>query len=314
MNRIHPLIPDSFRIEKNTHTMTLTWNVICDEPQTPQSIRNMPGVPVYGNSCPLATWLKAASIEWKPIDAWNWQATVQYTNNLNATSSSAGVGGTSKPWNEPPVVRYTPGVEMVVEEKYWYANGKQAPILNPAGDPYDNPPQVPRYFTTIEITWNARRFSNNNVNEFKGTINGKPVTIDARQYPDGVLLLSEITPNKMNDGENTYVSITAQIVHKSYGHNYCPLLIGFRAKEKASDTEAKPLYITPAGKYAFTESGNKAITEPALLKRDGTLLYDGPRPGLDGFYGNYQYLTAKSWSGLAIPTIQGTKERRNGLW
>ena len=200
MNRIHPLIPDSLRIEKNTHTMTLTWNVICDEPQTLQSIRDMPGVPAYGNICPIATWLKAASVEWKPIDAWNWQATVQYTNNLNATSSSAGVGGTVKPWEEPPVIRYTPGVEMVVEEKYYKADGTQAPILNPAGDPFDNPPQVPRYFTTIEITWNARRFNNNDVKEFKGTINEKPVTIDAQQYPAKLLLLSELTPNPVNDG------------------------------------------------------------------------------------------------------------------
>ena len=314
MNRIHPLIPDSLRIEKNTQTMTLTWNVICDEPQTLQSIRDMPGVPAYGNICPIATWLKAASVDWKPIDAWNWQATVQYTNTLNTTTNSAGVGGTIKPWEEPPVIRYTPGVEMVVEEKYYKADGTQAPILNPAGDPFDNPPQVARYFTTIEITWNARRFNNNDVKEFKGTINEKPVTIDAQQYPAKLLLLSELTPNPVNDGTYSYVSITAQIVYKSWGHNFCPLLMGFRAKEKASDAVAKQIYITPQGKYAFTESGNKEITEPALLKLDGTLLYDGPKPGADGNFGDYPYLTAKSWSGLAIPSMRGTKERRNGLW
>lgn len=314
MNRIHPLIPDSLRIEKNTHTMTLTWNVICDEPQTLQSIRNVPGVPSYGNSCPIATWLRVASVEWKPIDAWNWRATVQYTNSLNATSSSAGVGGTSKPWNEPPVIRYTPGSEMIVCERYWYADGLQAPILNPAGDPYDNPPQIPRYFTTIEITWNARRFSSNNIGEFKGTLNGKPVTIDGQPYPNGTLLLSELATNPMNDGEYSYVSITAQIIYKSYGHNYNPMFMGFRAREFAGDAVAKPIYITPDGKYSFNPSGNQAITEPALLQRNGMLLYAGPTPGAQALFGDYQYLRAKSWSGLAIPTIEGTRERKNGLW
>lgn len=306
MTRIHPLIPDSFRVERQSNTLSVTWNVICDEPQTVKSVQALDGAPAYGSVCPIADWLRAVALDWKPVDAYTWQCTVQYSNTYGEDVS----GGVSNPWNEAPSIRYVPGAEMVVEEKYWYADGRQKAILNPAGDPYDNPPQVPRYFTTIEITWNARRFDDRDVDEFKGTLNGNPVTIDRRGYPAGTLLLSELTPNPTNDGKRSYVSITAQIIYKSYGHNFRPLFLGWKARESAGG-DPKPVYITPKGKYVLApEGGSKAITTPVLLDAYGKLLGKDAEP----MYGNYQYLTAKSWSALQIPGIRGVKPKRNGLW
>lgn len=314
MNRIHPLIPDSFRVERSAHTLTVTWNVLCDEPQTPRSVSELPGVPKYGSACPVADWLYAVSLDWKPIDAFSWQCTVSYSNALD--ESSAGSGDRA-PWNEPPSIRYTPGSEMIVEERFYKKseNGKESrePILNPAGDPYDNPPQVPRYYTTIEISWNARRFNDRDIDEYKGTLNYNPVTIDGHAYPSGVLLLAELVPNPVNDGRRSYVTISAQIVHKPYGHNFQPMFLGFRAVDP-EDGETKPLYIDSKGKYTFTAAGNKAITSPALLKADGTTVGDGPDPKAEAQYGDYQYLRAKSWTALQIPAMRATKTGGNGLW
>ncbi|MDD3886650.1 MAG: hypothetical protein PHI35_07255 [Victivallaceae bacterium] len=303
--RCHYLKPEAVTVESGRTALTLEWNVFCDVPQSVGTVRRLSGVPVLGDVCPVASNLYASRITVKPFDAKAWRFSVEYDTG-NVYESVRNIAAERRPWNAAPTVEYQRAEERVVCEKYLCSSGgavSERPILNPAGDPYNTPPEVVRAYYTIIIKWAVRSFLGEVVNDLEGTVNAGGVVIDEYSYAPRELQLLTLTPTKVKTDDGVeYYELAAEICFKYWGHDYKPLAMGFNAFDETGKKRA--VLIDSGGKYNFT-SGTR-ITDPVLLGSDGKLLTSdaAQMPAMEGFFQTFEYLPSADWSSLKIPAIK----------
>lgn len=307
------LIPDSHEVDKNVSSMSLPFLIRSDRILSQEEVKRQEGVPVIGSKCPLLPSLCAHRLAFNAYDGYTWKCVVQYSSeSITGDYSYQGTG--SKPWNRPPVISYEDDCEMVVQEKCYADDDQEGgeptmAILNPAGDPYDNPPQVPRRFKHINIRWNVRSFKDSQISSFLDTINSNPVTIDGVPRAARTLYLETLLPQPMlTDDGVEYVEMTARITYKPWGFNFRPLEMGYNAVDPSTG-KTRPVYVDQQGKFVFEPEGNTRITEPVLLNENGRLLVNSANEARQAtpVYGNKRYLKMTDWKGLAVPSVRGVK-------
>lgn len=313
MNLIKCLKPKSYKVGDGI-SASLTWVVRTDADHDPASVRKVDGFPAPGDKCPFDSRIEARSISVEMVDCRTFLASVEYSS-AGAGSNTPNYG--NKPWNKPPKISYSTEKRMEVVELGYAGDESSKPdarITNSAGDPYDTPPQLPVNCRRIRIEWNARSFDESKFAYFWGTINRDNIVIDGKTYAKKQLLLEDILPQPVTDDDGTnYVSVSADILYHPKGHNFKPLELGWKARDRA-DGKIKKVYIDSSGTFVFdpgTDGKTKLITEPVLLNQTGYLIAStqDAMNKAKAVYGDHRYLALATWRSLAIPSIRGVRRK-----
>lgn len=309
---IKALIPKSFTFSGTSTSVTVPYHIRTNENTNPESVRGLAGFPKYGSACPFAPGLTCESVSIETVNGRFFIAEATFTNE---GGSSGGSDDPEKPWNDPPVIepiedRKNVIIERAYESEVHATSGTwpDMPILNPAGDLFDNPPQMEVIQTGVRISWAKKTFSSSQL-DYLHTVNSSAMTINGTSYPAQTLFLANFTAWKKStpSGAN-YYSLQAEIRYDRDLHRFKPLFCGWKAIDP-DDGIAKKVYINEDGEFGFDPADGEPITEPVLLDEDGQLLadtQDGMRDA-DAVYGDFILWPIESWSGLSIPSVSAVK-------
>lgn len=310
MDRVITIKPKNIRIDSGTTALPLDYLILCDQPQTPDSIRQLSGVPRIGSRCPYVSTLVCKNINFEPVDATTWRASADFSTR--EVSGDATVETEENPSRRRPEILYDYETVPVVVEKAFAHDAdifQELPIQNSAGDPYDNPPQTTRQLLKLSVKWWVRNFSDGYCEEFRESINAAAVAIDGRNYDKKTCKIVELTPRPFYTPKGQkFIEMTAIILHDSEGFDFRPLERGFNA---IFNGKKLPVYIDKNGKYTgdATADGAKRITEPVLLDANGGVLTTNAADMINAepVFGEFRFLKLADWSSLKIPSITAVK-------
>jgi hypothetical protein len=152
-----------------------------------------PGVPAYGDPHPLDTGCTVNSVEAEPMnDSSNhFEVTVEYA----AGDGSFAV--VDNPLNRPPEVSWNANESTCAY--FLDHSDPPKPVVNSAGEPFDQFLERETGELGITITMNEASFDAAAADEFSHTVNAGPVLIDKTTFAEGTLKLSPITATKVTE-------------------------------------------------------------------------------------------------------------------
>jgi len=309
---IKAILPRSFTFSGTTASVVVPYHIRTSENTNPEAVRGLTGFPKYGSACPFAAGLLCNNVSIETVNGHYYIAEATYTNE------GGGEGGgddPEKPWQDPPIIEPTEVRKTVVLERA-YADATAAAaggdptlaILNPAGDLFDNPPQIEVTVNGWRMSWNKQSFSSSQL-EYLHTVNSSAVTINGTVYPAETLYLDSFMPWKRSTPSGaTYYALTAEIKYDREKHRFKPLFCGWKAVDYLDNT-AKKVYIKDDGEFTFDPAEGEPITEPVLLNSTGNLLADtqSAMRAATAVYGDFIIHPIKDWSGLSIPSVSAVK-------
>ena len=293
MNRITFEVPQDYTLTRERDLLTLVWHIECDSDQTLQSVRNVSGVPYIGMRAPLAANLAAVKIRFEMRTPRYFRAEVDYAT-LSVDNTVAGDNLAAR----APEIRYFDESELVPLE-YCFVGSETVPVtpvLNSAGDPFPEPPLVPRLRQRIEIAWYVTRVSAASLRTCFNTLNQTALSFDGAAYPAETLWCVRIqSAPHCNAAGTEYTRIELTLRYDPENCNCKILQSGFSARN--ADGKKYPIRLFGGALSVEPDLGSR-ITEPALLDASGHLLADGD----DAVYGEFRFLRLANWSVLHIPT------------
>lgn len=150
-------------------------------------------VPTYGSGFPGIDALRATSIDAEPVQNSDrvFQVTVEYTPNEIATSDTNPL---TRPWE----ISWGSGE---ASEAYFLdcSTPDKKPVVNSAGEPFEQFMERERGEMTITVTRNEATHDANAAEAFSHTTNKSVVTIDGTGYAPGTLKLSPIQATKQTE-------------------------------------------------------------------------------------------------------------------
>lgn len=310
MNRIEYDWPSAAKVSGASTSFDVIAHLYLDNKQTLSSIQQLSIVPRKGSAHPHESNMFVQDIEFTPVSDYYWKLGINYGNTETYTDSEEFVS----PWKKRPEIRYTLDVVQVVAQKYYKndeATKPTLPILNAVGDPFMDPPVIPRGRMKIDLTWWCRDFKDSLVNTYWNTINLKQMIFDARLYPAKTLWLTLIMPNPYygSTGSKGY-QVNAEMIYDPLGFNYVALQAGYRAKVAGKIDHVRTDATT--GKYTLDKTKGDKVSYPVLLNADGTLLSDDPiamAASTTQVYTDMRYLKLADWKGLAIPELKANEKK-----
>lgn len=309
---IKAILPRSFTFSGTTASVVVPYHIRTNENTNPEAVRGLTGFPKYGSACPFAAGLLCNNVSIETVNGHYYIAEATYTND---GGSSGGSGDPEKPWNDPPVVEPVEDRKTVVLERAFAdetaAGGAGDPsiaILNPAGDLFDNPPQIEVVETGVRISWAKQTFSSDLL-DYLHTVNSAATTINGTAYPAQTLFLASLSVWLRQTPRGTdYYTFNAEIKYSADKHRFRPLLCGWKAVDYL-DSTAKKVYIKDDGEFTFSPAEGEPITEPVLLNSTGNLLADtqSAMRAATAVFGDFIIHPIKDWSGLSIPSVSAVK-------
>ncbi|HEV7281058.1 MAG TPA: hypothetical protein VGN57_12710 [Pirellulaceae bacterium] len=228
---------------------------------------------------------KSADLEDEESSFKVWLVTCKYSTEEKEKCSEDTI---ENPLQEPPKVSY--GKQNITEAVQKDKNDK--PILNKAGEPFEQAVERTLSLRTISITRNESSFDEENAADFENTVNSSSIWGKEK----GTVLCESITA----EGPNYYGSclkywtVTYEFVVKKDGWKRKILNAGFKHFESASSDE-----------LVIAKDGDDEVTKPVLLKEDGTRQKEKDEDGvLIPHYLEFEIEEERPFSSLGLPDIR----------
>lgn len=247
-----------------------------------------------------------SNISIRRLDATEWEATCQYdyTGDTATTTGEEEVN----PWYLPPynISISSFAKQRVVEKGYETGDAQGSPsepIVIPVDPPdkFDPPPVDDTYITLLKFSYNLETFSISWVSQYRNTINLNPIVVLDLSIASKQALLQNISGTrnaiKNNSGMRYWWQVDVELAISENGFDIELLLAGFHMMDSGSKYE---IGIDSTGTIVKRPAASKtidAVTEPQLLKADGTLVGKGGTP----VYKKWQTKYAKDWASLNLP-------------
>jgi hypothetical protein len=249
---------------------------------------------------------KCGIIQYSRLSELVWEATCPYS--FQGDTGTIGTTSTRRPWELPPygisVSSYS--ITRAIEKGYKAGDAQNVPsdpIVIPVDPPdkFDPPPTDEVYISLLKFSYNLQFFALDWVKSYRNTVNAAPVSVLDLSIPAKCALLRTIggTRNTVKNETEDYVwwQIDVEMAIDDAGFDLELLLAGFHMMDTAKKYE---IGINKSGEIVKRTAASKdidAVTEPQLLKADGTLVGVGGTP----VYKKWQVKYAKNWDSLNLP-------------
>jgi hypothetical protein len=245
--------------------------------------------------------LIAQSVDVVPVDSQTWQITASYNNTparypVNSTADK-------KPWELPPVIRWSSGSEQIVVEKCYLPDddifNPTGAIRLPNGRPYFDPPLVDFPVAQAHISWNTKESIIDYLVDVEFTLNAEAVEASPRILAAQTCYIQSVSENEelTEDGEK-YYSHETTVIYRPAGHSYRPVSLDYYA---IIDGKLQRVQLKD-GKYGHWGADDPEafnVTDPVYLDAAGQLLTEDPQESdLLPDVQEFQLYPAADWSVL----------------
>lgn len=177
---------------------------------------------------------------------------------------------TTEPVQRFPDISY--GASEGTEPYFIDKSATPKPVVNSAGEPFEQYLQRDTGARTITYTRNEASFDPNAMDAYKNTTNDAAVTIDGVEYPTDTLKLAIVTAQKVsetwrNEGVDTvatYYKVTYPLKHRAEGWHDHPLDVGYQCAADIDGTTGKISALTP-----IVNAAGVPVSKPWPLDGEG---------------------------------------------